>query len=143
MALSDARLRSIVNQLADPGTAHVAAHILRREAAERRVLIDDLVAIALAPPAPATPTARAASAPAFSVVDDDRLETSIGKRINSAAYGLRSEILAETDKAWLARTPNGAEAWLPKSQVELHGSDPSGRAILILPLWLARKRGLL
>jgi hypothetical protein len=54
-----------------------------------------------------------------------------------------SEILAETDKAWCAQLPSGDEMWLAKSVVDNHGEDPQGRAIFILPRWLARKDGLL
>jgi hypothetical protein len=62
--------------------------------------------------------------------------------INPDVCSLRSEILAQTPKAWLTRVPSGGEVWLPKSQVEHHGEDAIGRAIPIVPLWLARKKGL-
>ena len=88
--------------------------------------------------------APAARPPAFSDIDDENdIEIAIGKRINAENYGLRSEILHETDKAFLVRTPGRKQAWLAKSQVEHHGEDAIGRAILIVPMWLARKAGLL
>jgi hypothetical protein len=141
MALSDSKLRAVVNLLSDPLQAHVAAHILSREAKERGVLVADLVAQTLAP----APQA----APAFSSVDSfTQDQESIGKQINSEAYGLRSNIINETEKAWLVRRPEKgrwdeeANIWLPKSQVEHRGEDSSGRAILIVPMWLARRKGL-
>jgi SH3-like domain-containing protein len=139
VSLSAAKLRLIVNQLADPGTAHAAAHVLAVEAKERNVLVADLVAQALAPPQASSST----PPPTFSDIDSDRIDVAVGKRINFNVYGLRTEVLAETEKAWRMRTPAGGETWLPKSQVEHHGEDAVGRAILVLPMWLARKKGFL
>jgi hypothetical protein len=65
------------------------------------------------------------------------------RRIDADHVGLVSGILAETDKAWCARVPSGDEMWLAKSVVENHGGDPQGRAIFVIPKWLARKGGLL
>jgi hypothetical protein len=55
VTLSAAKLRLIVNQLADPGTGHAAAHILATEAKARGVLVSDLIASTLVPTAPPTP----------------------------------------------------------------------------------------
>ena len=41
------------------------------------------------------------------------------------------------------RTPAGGETWLPRSQIERHGEDPQGRAIFVIPVWLARRKGFL
>jgi hypothetical protein len=140
MSLTAAKVRLVINQLADPGTAHAAAHVLAEEAKRRGKLVADLVAESLAP-------AKSPTAPASSFsnidVDADRIEVAIGKRINLSAYGLRAEILAETEKAWLTRTPAGGETWLPRSQVQHHGEDAVGRAIFVTPTWLARKKGFL
>jgi hypothetical protein len=149
MTLNSAKLRSIVNLLSDSLQAEAAAAILTREARARGVLVADLVAEALAPapshsPPPdhaPTSSSRPASAPAFSDVDDGDPKTTIASSINSDFFGLRGEILAETERAWLARAPGGGKTWLPKSQVRHHGGDAAGRAILILPMWLARKKG--
>ena len=138
MSLTDAKVRAVANLLADPLQAHAAAHLLSEEAKARRVLVADLIAEALAPPRASAPPP-----PKFSDVDADRIDVSIGKRINSGAFGLRAEVLGETGKAWLARTPAGGEAWLPRSQVEHHGEDAVGRAIFVIPAWLARKKGFL
>jgi hypothetical protein len=79
------------------------------------------------------------------IVDDDDITTAIGKRINSETYGLRSEVLHETDRACRVRAPATpwpieSETWLPKSQVRHHGEDAAGRAIFVVPIWLARKK---
>lgn len=140
MTFSDARLRAVINLLSDPLQAHAAAHVLAEEAKRRRLLVADLVAESLVPT-----QAWAPPPPKFSdvVVDSDRIDVAIGKRINFNAYVLRAEVLGETAKAWLTRTPAGGETWLPRSQAERHGSDAVGRAIFVLPPWLARKKGLL
>jgi hypothetical protein len=142
MSLTNARLKAVINLLADPLQAHAAAHVLAEEAKRRGKLVADLVAESLAP-AQASAPPPTAPAPSFSDVDidDARIDVAIGKRINSSVYGLRAEVLAETAKAWLARTPSGRETWLPRSQVESHGADAAGRTIFILPVWLARKKG--
>jgi hypothetical protein len=138
MSLTAAKLRAVVNLLSDPLQAHAAAHILAEEAKPREVLVADLVAESLAPTRASGPPP-----PSFSDVDDDRIDVAVGKRINLSAYGLRTEVLAETGKAWLARSPAGGETWLPRSQVEHHGAGAVGRAIFILPAWLAKKKGFL
>jgi hypothetical protein len=146
MSLTAAKLRLTINQLANPGTAHAAAHVLAEEAKRRGKLVADLVAESLAPTKTSAPPLTA-PAPSFSDVvvdsDDDRIDVAIGKRINLNAYGLRAEVLGETEKAWLTRTPAGGETWLPRSQVEAHGEDAVGRTIFVLPSWLARKKGFL
>jgi hypothetical protein len=138
MSLTDAKLRAVVNLLGDPLQAHAAAHVLAEEAKRRGVLVADLVAESLT-----STQASAPPPPKFSDVDDDRIDVAIGKRINFNAYGLRTEILGETDRAWRVRTPAGGESWLPKSQCQHHGEDAVGRAILIVPTWLWRKKGFL
>jgi hypothetical protein len=138
MSLTAAKLRLVINQLADPGTAHAAAHVLSEEAKRRGKLVSDLIAESLAPAKASAPPP-----PKFSDVDDDRIDVAIGKRINFNCFGLRTEVLAETEKAWCVRLPAGGETWLPKSQVENHGGDPQGRAIFVIPNWLARKKGFL
>jgi hypothetical protein len=134
------KLLAVVNLLSDPLQSRAAANILAEEAKRRGCLVADLLAEKLAP---ARPTQPAAPAPAFSDVGEDDIETSTGRRIGAESYGLRSEIIAETDKAWLVRTPGRERTWLPKSQVRHHGEDAIGRTILIVPVWLARKAGLL
>lgn len=138
MTFSDAKLRAVVNLLSDPLQAHAAAHALAQEAKRRKMLVADLVAESLAPTQAASPPP-----PKFSDVDDDRIDVAIGKWINFNAYGLRTEVLGATAKAWRARMPTGGEAWLPRSQVQHHGEDAVGRSIFILPTWLAKKKGLL
>jgi len=141
MALTDAKLRLIVNQLADSGTAHAAAHILAAEAKERGLLVSELLA-GLGPPTPAAPGATPAPPPEPD--PEDSIDVAIGKRIDSATYGLQAEVHHESEKAWLVTSPvGGPEVWLPKSQVEHHGEDAIGRAIFILPTWLARKKGFI
>ena len=132
MTLNAARLRAVVNLLADPLQAHAAAHRLSEEAKERGLLVSDLIQEALAP-----------SPLALTVVADVDDGTAIGRRIDADHYGLRASVIAETEKAWLVETPSGGEAWLPKSQCEHHGEDAAGRAILIVPVWLARRKELL
>jgi hypothetical protein len=132
MTLAAAKFRAVVSLLSDPLRAHAAAGVLATEAKARNVLVSDLIAGALAPPPP--------PAPEFSDVADT-IDTPIIRRINPEVCGLRAEILAQTPKAWLTRAPSG-EVWLPKSQVEHHGEDAIGRPILIVPLWLARKKNL-
>jgi hypothetical protein len=138
MTLAASKLRKVVNMLGDPLQAHAAAHLLAVEAKERGVLISDLVAEGLAPSttAPAPPT--------FTDVDSNNPFAGIGKRIDRDHYGLCAFITHETEKAWLVQGPDSdEEVWLPKSQCEHHGEDPGGRAILIVPMWLARKKGFL
>ena len=147
MTLSAAKLRSIVNLLSDPGSAANAAGILAREAKERGVLVADLIAQTVAPapqassssPAPTPPS----GPPTWQDVDDEDGDGPYTKRIDADHVGLVAAIEAETDKAWLVVTPSDDEMWLAKSVVDNHGEDPQGRAIFILPRWLARKGGLL
>lgn len=138
--LTDDKLRKVVNLLADPLQSHVAAHILREAAKERGVLVADLMST-LTPPSMATPR----SQPSYGPFDDAStydvsLPRSIGKRLNEDSYGLQAFIKHETNRAWLVQTPGGDEIWLPKSQCQHHGNDQEGRAILILPMWLVRKK---
>ena len=134
MALSEEKLRKVVNMLSDPMQAHAAAHRLASEAKERGVLVADLIAELLTPPPMATPSY---VAPTFS-------DVSTGRRVDRDTYGLQAFILHETGKAWLVEAPNGEDqAWLPKSECDHHGEDPMGRAILTVPMWLARKKGFL
>jgi hypothetical protein len=134
MPRTNEQLRKIVNMLADERQAPVALNMLRAEAEERRVVVSDLLA-ALAP-------AAAPGAEARVLEETDSLELAIGQRIDHRSYGLRSEIKHETDKAYLVRSPvGGPDVWLPKSQIDYRGEDAVGRAILILPTWLARKHG--
>jgi hypothetical protein len=143
MTLSAKQLRSVVNMLADQGSAANAAGILAREAKERGLLVSDLVAQSVGPaptaPAPAPPTA-----PSWQDVDDDEdVGGPYTKYIGPDHVGLVSEVLAETDLAWLVEKPDGSEAWLAKSVVQCHGEDFRGRAILVVPKWLSKKVGLL
>jgi hypothetical protein len=135
MSMTDVKLRKVVNLLADPLQAHAAANILAVEAKERGVLVSDLIATMLAPSSMATPTFTNVKA------ESDNPFAGVGKRINRDHYGLCAFITHETDKAWLVQSPDGEDVWLPKSQCEHHGEDPDGRAILIVPAWLARKKG--
>jgi hypothetical protein len=145
MTLSAQKLRSIVNMLSDPGSAANAAHILATEARARGVLVADLIAqtTALAPPAAQAPEPAAPpTAPIWqdvAPIDDGGPNA---KRIDFEHVGLVTEIIHATDKAWLVETPSGGEAWLAKSQCEHHGEDHRGRAILVMPRWLARKVGV-
>ena len=66
---------------------------------------------------------------------------SIGTRINAEIYGLRSEIVATTEKAFFIRTRANTKVWLPRSQSERQDEDAVERAILIVQVWLARKAG--
>jgi hypothetical protein len=137
MPRTNDQLRKIVNMLSDERQAPVALNILRAEAEERRVLVSDLMA-SLATPQPEPQPQHASEPPAST----DSIDITVGRKINHAAYGLRSEIRRETEKAWLVASPvGGPEIWLPKSQVEFHGEDPIGRAIFIVPMWLARTKG--
>jgi plasmid stability protein len=136
MSLTDAKVRGLTNLLSDPLQAHAAAHLLSEEARARGLLVADLIAKAISPAQPST-----APAPKFSDVNDDRIDVAIGKRTDFNAYGLRAEVLGETDRAWLARTPGGGESWLPKSQCQHHGADAVGRAIFIVPARLWKKKG--
>jgi hypothetical protein len=146
VALSSQKLVAIVNLLSDPGSAANAASILAREAKERGVLVSTLIVqvTSTSPDAYTPPPPPPSAAPSFNDVEpaDDDTGPYV-KRIGVDIVGLVSEILAETDKAWLALLPSGDEMWLAKSVVDNHGEDPQGRAIFILPRWLARKGNLL
>jgi hypothetical protein len=126
--ITGAKLRAIVNLLADPLQAHAAANILAKEAAERKVLVADLIAEGL----------DLAEEP---LAEPESLTKPEGKVLNDESYGLQSLITAATEKAWLVDSPNGGETWLPRSQCQSHGLDAYGRTILIVPMWLARKKG--
>jgi hypothetical protein len=149
MSLSDSTLRAVINMLADERTAHVAMQKLRDAAAQRRMLVADLIAsvasgtTSSAPSAPSTSSASRPAPPSPPSDPSDAIEVAIGKRIDRNFYGLVSEIIRETDLAWLVRMPGGGECWLPKSQTEHRGEDPIGRAILIVPTWLARKKNFI
>jgi hypothetical protein len=138
MTLTGGKLRAVVNLLADPLQSHAAAHALAVAAKERGVLVADLIQEALAPP-PQTPT----------LADVDDGLSAIGRRIDEDHYGLRSFIKRQTDKAWLVERPPGgrvpasAPMWLAKSPCQHHCKDATGRAIIVIPTWLARKHDLL
>ena len=149
MSLSAQKLRGVINLLADPMQAASAAGILAKEAKERGVLVADLIAQATVPtPTPSAPRAPdpgAAAPPAAPTWRDVEPIDDGGpyvRRIDFEHVGLVAEIIHETDKAWLMETPSGGEAWLAKSQCQHHGEDPNGRAILVVPRWLARKIGV-
>jgi hypothetical protein len=145
VTFSPARLRAIVNLLADPLQASAAAHALTQEANRRRVLVADLVAEATAPAAPYTPPIIPDPAPSTAPTwqDTEPLDAaSTVQRINADHVGLVAKVIHETEKAWLITTPAGKEAWLAKSPCQYHGDDGRGRAILIVPNWLAGKIGL-
>ena len=133
MPRTNEQLRKIANMLSDERQAPVALNMLRAEAEERRVLVADLMASLATPhPAPEPPA------------PTDSIDIAIGKRIDHARYGLQSEILRQTEKAWLVRSPvGGPDVWLPKSQAEHRGEDHVGRAILILTSWIAREKGFI
>jgi hypothetical protein len=140
MPLTDAKIRAIANLLSDPLQAHAASSLLATEAKERGVLVADLIASALAPPAQVPPPAPPAPEPELT----DSIDVAIGKRIDHGHYGLQSEIRCETEKAWLVRSPvGGPDVWLPKSQAQHEGYDAAGRAILILTSWIAREKGFI
>lgn len=133
------KLRAVVNMLSDEGSAHVAARVLAREAAERGLLVADLIAQVLgtkASPPPPPPSWHEAGT--FHS-DDSR---GSGKKISAQDYGLQSYVKRQTDKAWLVRSPKGEDMWLPKSECSDQGEDLAGRTIFIIPMWLARKKGL-
>jgi hypothetical protein len=138
MTLTGAKLRKIVNLLSDERQSHAAAHALAVAAKERGVLVADLIQTALAPPPPT---------PILAGVDDGL--SAIGRRIDADHYGLRSFIKRQTDKAWLVERPPGGRVpvsvpmWLAKSACQHHGEDATGRAIIVIPTWLARKHDLL
>jgi hypothetical protein len=139
MTLSAKQLRSVVNMLSDPGSAANAASILAREAKAQGVLVADLMMQATSSaPSPAPAPAPPSTPPTWQDVGGDDGGPYV-KRIGPDHIGLVSEILAETDLAWLVEKPDGSEAWLAKSVVQNHGGDPQGRAILVLPKWLCRK----
>lgn len=48
------------------------------------------------------------------------------------------ELIRESDSAWLIRTADGDEVWLPKSQCELDEDDNR----VDVPEWLAIEKGL-
>jgi len=50
------------------------------------------------------------------------------------------EVKIETDSAWLINDGT-KEAWLPKSQVEMHVEDKGTTAVM--PEWLAQEKGLI
>jgi hypothetical protein len=138
MSISRDKLRAIINLLSDERQAHAAAYRLAQEAKERGVLVSDLIAEVLAP-ASATASATA-SAPPFSDIDDGI--SAFGKKVNPLAYGLRTTINRETEKAWLVEWLDGSEIWLPKSQCSHRGEDAQGRSILIIPMWLLNTKAL-
>jgi hypothetical protein len=136
VTLSAQKLRGIVNLLADPLQAGAAANILAQEASRRGVLVADLIAQTAAPEASAQTRSRKRQD--VEPVDDGGPYI---KLLAGDMVGLVTEVVHETPRAWLVDLPSGAEAWLAKSQCSHHGEDQSGRAILILPHWLARKIG--
>jgi hypothetical protein len=111
--LTGPKLRAVVNLLSDPLQSHAAANILAEEAKRRSRLVADLLAGALAP---APPTQPAEPAPAFrDVVVEDDIGVSIGTRINAEIYGLRSEIIATTEKAISIPMRANPKVWPPKN----------------------------
>jgi hypothetical protein len=145
VTLSAKQLRGVVNLLADPLQAASAAGILAKEARERGVLVADLIAQTTAPtpiPSQAPEPAAPPTAPAWQDVTPIDGGGPYARRIDIDHVGLVSEVIAETEKAWLVETPAGAEAWLAKSQCQNHGQDHRGRVIFVLPRWLGRRIGV-
>jgi hypothetical protein len=138
VTLSATKLRAVVNMLSDPGSAANAASILAREAKDRGLLVADLVAQTIAstpsvappPPEPAAPSTAPTWQDVEPIDDGGPYVQRLGQHI-----GLVGVMVAET--------PKGADAWLPKSQVENHGEDTYGRGIFIIPTWLAKRGNLL
>jgi hypothetical protein len=57
-------------------------------------------------------------------------------------YGLYVEILRETEEALFIF--DGTErVWLPKSQVKYSELNKNGEAMILVPEWLAVKKGLI
>ena len=115
MTLSATKLRAIVNLLSDPGSAANAASILAKEARERGLLVSNLVAQTIAP-ASSTSSPPPSAPPRWQDVGDED-DGPYTKRIDADHIGLVGVLVAETPKAWCVETTNGADAWLPKSQV--------------------------
>jgi len=136
VTLSATKLRGVVNLLADPLQASAAAGILAAEARERGVLVADLIAETMSPPseAVAAPTLRDVAP-----IDDGGF---YARRIDAEHVGVLAEVIHETDKAWKIEDANGNGIWLATKPCEYHGEDPSGRAILVVPRWLADRIGL-
>ena len=139
MPRTNEQLRKIVNMLADDRQAPVALDMLRTEAKERRVLVSDLLVSLTAPAVPVPQAQPQPPTPAESIRDV------VGQILtNPPRYGLKTQILGETDKAWKVRSPIGSlPEWIPKSQAEHRGEDSVGRAIFILTLWIAREKGFI
>ena len=114
MSLTAAKVRAIANLLSDERQAHAAAHVLAEEAKRRGVLVADLITEALAPAQASAPPP-----PKFSDVDANRIDVAIGNRINFHAYGLRTEILHETDRAWRVRMPTGENPGCQKASASI------------------------
>lgn len=56
---------------------------------------------------------------------------------------IRANIEANREKAYLvALIPSGIQCWLPKSQIET-ATDEDGSPVFIVPVWLAREKGIL
>jgi hypothetical protein len=125
---------AVMNLLADPLQAAAAANILSAEAAQRGVLVADLIAETLAP----EPTA----APVWQDVEPIDDGGFVARRIDAGRVGVLAEVIRETDKAWLIEDAHGNDVWLAKKPCEHHGEDPRGRAILIVPKWLAKRVGV-
>jgi hypothetical protein len=123
MTLSVKQLRSVVNLLSDSGSAANAAGILTREAQTRGILVADLVSGALAskPPSPPPRDPAPSTAPAFHDIEP----------VDDGGPYVKVQL------------PNGDEMWLAKSVVENHGDDRQGRAIFVIPKWLAKRGKLL
>ncbi len=62
--------------------------------------------------------------------------------VKANAVRLEVTVRSETDSAWLVNyTP---KVWIPKSQCEMGDhKPPTNRAELIIPAWLAQRKGLI
>ena len=64
----------------------------------------------------------------------DELDDRNGRDDNEISFHY-TDILAETEKALLIRTPDGQNWWLPKSQIEVVDEE-----LLLMPEWLYLKK---
>lgn len=52
------------------------------------------------------------------------------------------DVIAETDKSWLLDLGDGEQVWFPKSECEIATQYTGGGGEILVPLWLAEKKGL-
>jgi hypothetical protein len=160
MPLSKDKLRAVINMLADEKQAHAAAHVLRTQAAENKVLVVDYILNLLVAEDLAFIRAK------LKEVDQERQRQERERQQRERQERERQErgrqntwtdvgdenfnprgghcylvdIHYETERAYLIGV--NPDIWIPKSQSRLIGDNGHGKCRLWIKDWIAREKDI-